>query len=793
MANETGDPNAVGVSISLGSQKSKSESRLEQTTASGSNMAAGNNLSITATGNHGAGDIRVQGSELQAGKNLSLDAKNDIALNSAENSESLRGSNKSSGGNIGVGIGAGKGAGISIFAGVNASKGKEQGDSLTHTESQLKAGNTVSISSGRDTTLQGAQVSGETVKVDVGRDLTLQSEQDRNNYDSKQTSVSASGSFTFGTMTGSGSVSASKSKIDSDYTSVQEQTGFFAGKGGFDITVGEHTQLNGAVIGSTATADKNTLATGTLGFSDLDNQASFNTSTSSMGLSSGGFTGSKDFISNMGGGIPIAGGNSGDASSTTHAAVSDGTITIRNTDKQQQNVTDLSRDAEHANNALSPIFDKEKEQNRLREAQLIGDIGSQAIDIAATQGKILATNAGKAELEAKGIKAPGQDATPEERAVYDKLLTSTSAYKTTQAQYGTGSALQQGIQAATAAVQGLAGGNMAQALSGAAAPYLAEIIKQYAPDEASRVMAHAVLGAVVAQASGNSGLAGAAGAATSAMIGESIKKSLYGDIPVSQLSEEQKQTLVALGSLAAGLAGGLASGDTAGAVSGAQAGKNELSNNMTSLGLISQMMAQETLNAAAMAEAGKGGANEQAALALTKKVKEGLDAACLKNASCVLLAVVAAQSQSNSNSSQNPNIGKDLTDEQKKELGGSGSGTGTPPPPENDPNKSEEKKVDKLNQKQESAMRKIDNLIKNSLKDHDITGSLKDMDNNPIPKPNGSGENWNHMKEMQDTLNGLRNHANTLKNVNNPEAQAAYGRATEAINKIESAIKGYGI
>ncbi|EKN6369566.1 hemolysin, partial [Yersinia enterocolitica] len=108
-------------------------------------------------------------------------------------------------------------------------------------------------------------------------------------------------------------------------------------------------------------------ATGTLCFSDLDNQARFKTSTSSMGLSSGGFTGSKDIISNMGGGIPITGGNSGDASSTTHAAVSDGTITIRDTDKQQQNVTDLSRDVEHANNALSPIFDKEKEQNRLRE------------------------------------------------------------------------------------------------------------------------------------------------------------------------------------------------------------------------------------------------------------------------------------------------------------------------------------------------------------------------------------------------------------------------------------------
>ncbi|EIS59903.1 hypothetical protein YPPY64_2957, partial [Yersinia pestis PY-64] len=50
---------------------------------------------------------------------------------------------------------------------------------------------------------------------------------------------------------------------------------------------------------------------------------------------------------------------------------------MRDTDNQQQNVDDLSRDVEQANNALSPIFDKEKEQNRLKEAQLIGEIGSQ--------------------------------------------------------------------------------------------------------------------------------------------------------------------------------------------------------------------------------------------------------------------------------------------------------------------------------------------------------------------------------------------------------------------------------
>jgi hypothetical protein len=60
-------------------------------------------------------------------------------------------------------------------------------------------------------------------------------------------------------------------------------------------------------------------------------------------------------------------------------------------------------------------------------------------------------------------------------------------------------------------------------------------------------------------------------------------------------------------------------------------------------------------------------------------------------------------------------------------------------------------------------------LVRNSVKDHDITGTLKDMNGNPIIKPDGSGKYWNHMKEMQDNLNGLRNHANTLKSVNNPE------------------------
>ncbi len=46
-------------------------------------------------------------------------------------------------------------------------------------------------------------------------------------------------------------------------------------KGGYDIQVGAHTQLDGAVIASEAEAEKNRLDTGTLGFSNIENRAAY--------------------------------------------------------------------------------------------------------------------------------------------------------------------------------------------------------------------------------------------------------------------------------------------------------------------------------------------------------------------------------------------------------------------------------------------------------------------------------------------------------------------------------------
>ena len=397
VAQQTGDPaNGFGVSLSLTSQKSKSQQHADSDTVAGSTINAGNDLSITATGkgkSTNSGDILIGGSQLKAGGDATLNAENDILLTGAANTQKTTGKNSSSGGGVGVSIGGGSGGmGISVFANVNASKGNEKGNGTAWTETTLDSGGTVSMTSGRDAILNGAQVNGEKIVADIGRDLLMSSQQDNNDYKSKQTSVAAGGSFTFGSMTGSGYISASQDKMKSTYDSVQEQTGLFAGNGGFDVTVGRHTQLDGAVIASTATADKNSLDTGTLGFSDLHNEADYKVSQTGVSLSGSGSFGDT-FKGKMPGGMISGASHSGHAEGTTQAAVADGTIIVRDRDNQKQDVANLSRDTEHANDSISPIFDKEKEQNRLKAVGLISDIGSQAADIARTQGEIAARNA----------------------------------------------------------------------------------------------------------------------------------------------------------------------------------------------------------------------------------------------------------------------------------------------------------------------------------------------------------------------------------------------------------------
>ncbi|KAE9899472.1 hypothetical protein GP693_24595, partial [Escherichia coli] len=172
------------------------------------------------------------------------------------------------------------------------------------------------------------------------------------------------------------------------------------------------------------------------------------------------------------------------------------------------------------------------------------------------------------------------NATEKQRQEYLAKLRDTQAYRNEMAKYGTGSEIQRGIQAATAALQGLAGGNLAGALAGASAPELAHLLKSTEKYPAVNAIAHAILGGAAAAMQGNNVAAGAAGAATGELAARAIAGMLYPGVKQSDLSEEQKQTISTLATVSAGLAGGLTGNSTASAAVGAQSGKNAVENNL---------------------------------------------------------------------------------------------------------------------------------------------------------------------------------------------------------------------
>ena len=252
-----------------------------------------------------------------------------------------------------------------------------------------------------------------------------------------------------------------------------------------------------------------------------------------------------------------------------------------------QDVAALNRDAAGANPGLDKIFDREKEQKRLQTAQLVGEVAAQAMDVARTQGQIVAIKAANDKMatasdadrqtaKEQWMKSnPGQLPTDEQinNQVYDNFY--NQAF--TESGFGTGGKVQRAIQAASAVIQGLAGGDVAKAIAGGAAPYIANIIGSSDLDASGKVLAHAAVNAALAAAQGNNALVGAAGAATAEMSGM-IALEVYGR-SAGALSETEKQTVSALATLAAGMAGGLIGNTSADTVNAAQAGKVTVENN----------------------------------------------------------------------------------------------------------------------------------------------------------------------------------------------------------------------
>ncbi|WP_186054126.1 hemagglutinin repeat-containing protein [Burkholderia gladioli] len=397
------------VEVSVGSSHSKSAFSEDSVTNRGSSVMAGGTAAFAATGNGqpGSGNVMIAGSNVNA-NDVILAAKNQVNIVNTTDTDSTRSTNDSRSASVGVSVGTG---GFGVSAAMSKASGDGNSDLVTQNNSHVSAANSVTIISGGDTNLIGSAVKGNQVNADVGGNLNIASVQDTLSSAAHQSS--SGGGFSISQGGASGNFSRSKGNASGSYAGVNEQAGIHAGDGGFNVNVAGNTDLKGGLIASDADASRNSLTTGSLSFSDVQNQSHYDASSS--GFSAGATTGDGGMNysthgsasgKNTGGAAPMLGQNdSGSDRATTKSGVSAGTITIRDSVNQKQDVASLNRDTTNTNGTVSKLPDMQSllsnQADMMAAASAVGEAVSRRIgDYADKMMKEAAADGDKAGVDA---------------------------------------------------------------------------------------------------------------------------------------------------------------------------------------------------------------------------------------------------------------------------------------------------------------------------------------------------------------------------------------------------------
>ncbi|WP_236687517.1 hemagglutinin repeat-containing protein [Chromobacterium subtsugae] len=638
-AKSVSDGQLISGSLTFGASKSESREEGKSLANAETSLTAGRDLILRASGGGKDSNIDIAGSRLQAGRNATLQADNQIQLVSAQDSSSLRGENDSSGWGAGIAVSFGKG-GFSFggTANANHSFGKENGSTIDQRDTTVSAGDTLTLKSGGDATLKGAEARGQTIVANVGGNLDIESLQDQHQYQSSSKSMAGSVTIGYGF---SASANYSQQKMDNDYASVRQQSGLKAGDGGYQVAVKGNTNLAGAVIASSDRAvadDKNSLSTGTLTTSDVYNHA--RSSGSSVGLAVSGSMGgggkdgdgkggaasgsSSSSSSSSSSGAAAAAGNSAPASpssggnysgahvqqfgnggsagtsgvmassqsaeSVTRAGISGGKLAIAD-DAGQQALTGqsasqaaaavnrgVSSDRDGAN-ALQDKFDKQQLQTAFTVVQTFTDQ--------------ISTFAANKAAEAKAAKDLA-DRAKTDPSLSDEQKAQLQAQADQAAKWAPGGRYSQILTAATAGISGNVGNSLSGMAQNAGIAYLqglgAQQIKQMVDElekgdktvagETVRAVLHGALACAGAEASSQSCAAGAIGGAASVALNNALDKAQ--DTNSDKMTAEEKQQRENLvSSLLAGAS--VAAGATDTAATTVNAAKTEMENNFFAL------------------------------------------------------------------------------------------------------------------------------------------------------------------------------------------------------------------
>ncbi|QBG97646.1 hypothetical protein EYC55_22810 [Xanthomonas oryzae] len=591
----------------------------------GSTITGGGNVSLKTT----EGDLHIVQGNIKAGETLSLDAARDLVVEAGQSS----GTEQSQGSNAGfeVGVGAQIGAQSGVYAYVQASAGSHNSNAQSTTwENTQLAGKNVVLTSKGDTTLRGAVVTADRIDANVGGDLTIESLQDVSQIQSKESSVGGRVQVSFGTAWDASGYSNS-AKANGNYLGVTQQSGLFAGDGGYHVTAGNVNLVGGAITSTNASNSE--LTADSLTFTDLKNRMDYSTSSATIsgGFGSGGegatdadgnptqpSTG--DQFKNIGNniangnygkanyagfnpGVPVK--DSGSDTTLTRATLTEGTIKIGGKTTTAA-ATGINTDASAAHEAVAALPDVRK---ILGEQQAMAAATGTVMTTAKQIGDDIAAAAErKADaIEAKYIE--GLD-TQDKRDAFNALTADqrrdvvaqsnpeyNAAYDSKQ-HWGVGGDYSRALQAVTTVVVGgISGQGGTQVATNALAPYAAQLIgKTFDPNHGSnpnpvlQLVSHALLGAVLAEVNGGSAGSGALTGASGELAAQYLTKTLYGDDPraidpvtgkfnPNLLPEQDKQMLVALSQAVGAIAGGVAGGSLADAAVGANVAQNAVTNN----------------------------------------------------------------------------------------------------------------------------------------------------------------------------------------------------------------------
>ncbi|WP_407503435.1 hemagglutinin repeat-containing protein [Acinetobacter baumannii] len=595
----------------IGFSTSKNQQNSSYATSQQNNLKAGGNVNLTSTN----GDIHLQNTQVKAEDKINLDSAKNIILESGQSQNKADGKNSNAGLSVGVGASVGAQTGVYIYGEAGFGKGSNHLDSNTHSQTTLDAKDINLVSQG-DTALRGAQAKADRIDANVGGQLKVESLQDTVEQNTKQTGAGGRLQASFGTAwQASGNFSSSKASGDSN--SVNQQSGLFAGDGGYHVQA-DSVDLKGGAIVSTATKDKNDLTTNRLTFSNIENQSQYDATTVSLSggtsLGKGKSTGdskastptNNDNWRNATSFSPSLPQHDSDKdSSTTYATLSAGKITVGG---QSTTVEQLGihSDASTANRAvetlpnLQTILDKQKtvadatstiaaatrtySQNQAQAAKKETDqLKAQAIKDLQTEGgadwetyQSLSTDAAKQEFLIK------------------KDMGFAEAFNNAES-WGIGGDKSRALNAVTTAITGALGGQTdLQVVANTLAPYASKLIGDNLghgedKNKAAQMASHAILGAVLAYVNNGNPAAGGSAAVASETAADYLIKQ-YKDNPAYQndkgefdanlLPEDVKSSIRDLTS-AIGVAVGGTVGDSAfSAQIAGVVGQNAVENNL---------------------------------------------------------------------------------------------------------------------------------------------------------------------------------------------------------------------